>query len=389
MNSTRFHIISITILWGFIHVLLLKHYGIRTFVDSAIYINESDYLIKHGMLDDLRYIFYVIPIVLISLCRVIFSNQIIPFIILQCIISYGAVLVLYRTARIIFDNTLAGFSSAIIFLFWIDNLHWNITVMTESLMCSFICILLYQLVHYKGNTSDWVVLIGLTLPCVLIRPTGVIIVIGVTVFLLHYHWKTLHKKIILKYSLFTCLFIIAMTGAYFMFNYWDFTDQYRKGNIITFADILKDRDKLNSAGLRLDVSNVDFPKQDETPLFKIGYFISHNPFYLLKSAGIKIWYLLSGTRPYYSVAHNAFTFLWNIIIYLFFYLGWRKSELKSVRVFSVTVIVVNCALIGMATVDWDNRFYIPMEPGIVVFAGGGVLWIIQQVLNKGKKIKSV
>jgi 4-amino-4-deoxy-L-arabinose transferase-like glycosyltransferase len=388
MNSIRIHVIGITILWISVHVLLLYHYGIRTFVDSSIYIDSADYLIKHGMLEDLRYIFYIIPITLISICRYIYPNQVIPFVVLQCIISYGAVLVLYYTARIIFNNALAGLSSAVIFLLWIDNLHWNITVMTESLMCSFICLLLYQIVRYKGNTSDLVTLIGLTLLAILIRPTGVIIIIGVIVFLLNYHWETLHQKPILKYSVFACLFIVAIAGAYFMFNLWDFTDQYRKGNIITFADILKEDNKLNSTSLRLDVSDVDFANQDERPLFKIVYFISHNPLHLLKSACIKIWYLLSGTRPYYSIAHNAFTFLWNTIIYLLFYFGWRKSELKSVRIFSLTVIVMNCALIGMATVDWDNRFYIPMEPGIVIFAGGGALWMIQQVLSKKEKIKS-
>ncbi|HTJ53251.1 MAG TPA: glycosyltransferase family 39 protein [Cyclobacteriaceae bacterium] len=389
MNSTRFHIICITILWIGVHALLLQHYGIRTFVDSAIYIDSADYIIKHWMLEDLRYIFYIIPITLISICRFIYPDQVIPFIILQCIVSYGAVLVLYYTAKIIFNNALAGLSSAVIFLLWIDNLHWNITVMTESLMCSFICVLLYQIVRYSGKTPDLIVLIGLALLSILIRPTGVVIVISIIVFLLNYHWETLCKKTVLKYSVFSCLLIIAVAGAYFMFDLWDFTDQYHKGNIITFADILKEDNKLNSASLRLDVSDVDFAKQDERPLFKIAYFISHNPLHLLKSACIKIWYLLSGTRPYYSMTHNVFTFLWNTIIYVFFYLGLRKSELKSLKIFSLTVIVVNCALIGMATVDWDNRFYIPMEPGIVVFAGGGVSLMIQQVLSKKKKIKSV
>jgi hypothetical protein len=250
-------------------------------------------------------------------------------------------------------------------------------------------VLLYQIVRYKGKTSDLVVLIGLALLSILIRPTGIVIVISIIVFLLNYHRETLRKKQILKYSVFICLFIVAVTGAYFMFNLWDFTDQYHKGNIITFADILKEDNKLNSPGLRLDVSDVDFAKQDERPLFKIVYFISHNPFHLLKSASIKIWYLLSGTRPYYSTTHNAFTLLWNTIIYVFFYLGLRRSELKSLKIFSLTVIAANCALIGMATVDWDNRFYIPMEPGIVVFTGGGALLMIQQALSKKKKIKSV
>jgi hypothetical protein len=46
------------------------------------------------------------------------------------------------------------------------------------------------------------------------------------------------------------------------------------------------------------------------------------------------------------------------------------------RVLSLVVMLANCALVGIATIDWDNRFYVPMPPGIVFLAGGGAAYLV-------------
>lgn len=43
------------------------------------------------------------------------------------------------------------------------------------------------------------------------------------------------------------------------------------------------------------------------------------------------------------------------------------------------MIIVNCGLIAISTVDWDNRFYIPMEPGLVLLAGGGINYFLMKM----------
>jgi hypothetical protein len=44
-------------------------------------------------------------------------------------------------------------------------------------------------------------------------------------------------------------------------------------------------------------------------------------------------------------------------IYAMCVYGWRQLKVFPIKAFVITV-VVNCVLIGLATVDWDNRFYI-------------------------------
>jgi hypothetical protein len=56
-----------------------------------------------------------------------------------------------------------------------------------------------------------------------------------------------------------------------------------------------------------------------------------------------------------------------------FYVGFKNLQATPIKFFVLTLIIVNCGLIAISTVDWDNRFYIPMAPGIVLFAGGGLV----------------
>jgi hypothetical protein len=51
----------------------------------------------------------------------------------------------------------------------------------------------------------------------------------------------------------------------------------------------------------------------------------------------------------------------------------------------LATIVVNCLLVGISTVDWDNRFYIPMVPGIILMAGGGLSAFFYKIIDQAKQ----
>ena len=116
--------------------------------------------------------------------------------------------------------------------------------------------------------------------------------------------------------------------------------------------------------------------EKKPPVWKIVYFIVDNPVHFVKAACLKVYYLVTGIRPYYSTLHNAYILCWMVLVYIFYHIGWRNATKSSVRFFTVVVVILNCCLIGISTVDWDNRFYIPMEPGIVLLAGGGAAHIV-------------
>lgn len=375
----RIFLLIIISVWIVVHSLLFSHYGLRFFVDSEAYIREADLLITKGEFSDTRYIFYSSTIFLIALCRLFFPDGILLFIIIQCILSGIAAIALYKSSLCIFRSKFAGLFSALFFLLWMDNIHWNTVVMTESLLASTVCFVIFCLSRFEGSTKDYAWLLVLSVISLLIRPTGVIVIVGVVLFVTTHYWIGLKGKPVIKLSLVTGLLAISIICATIMFEHWDFSRQYEQGNIITYADVIdKKNDSYDAQYLRINSDHIDLAEPSTTPIIKVIHFISYNPVHAVKTGGLKVWYLISFVRPYYSDLHNLFSISWVVFIYWLFYVGLKKAFDRRLIFFVVTVIFVNCALIFISSVDWDNRFYIPMEPGIVLLAGGGMAYFLEK-----------
>jgi len=379
----KHHIITLVILWAVIHGILFWQFGIRILYDSADYIKRADFLVEHGMFEDVDNVFYAIPIIFISLFRWLFPQQILPFLILQCVLSGFAVGALYRSGEKVFNNAWAGFLAGVIFLLWWDNIHWNTVVMTESLLCSFTCFIIHRLVRFKGGKRELYFILVLLIIVFFIRPTGIVIILGAFAFLLRYYWSFLALNTVRKFSIIAALLLIAYFSASLMFIHWDFIEQYRRGNIVTYMDTMEGS-TLYEARLRVDASDLEFAAENNPALIKIIYFMIHNPVHFIETSSLKVWYLVSGVRPYYSTIHNSYLLVWMTGLYFLCYRGWSKSRSTPITIFNFTVVMANCGLIAISTVDWDNRFYIPMEPGIVLWAGGGAMACIDLFKKKSQ-----
>jgi hypothetical protein len=288
---------------------------------------------------------------------------------------------LYSAAEKLFRSRSAGFFSALISLLWWDNIHWNTVAMTESIFCSLICLVFYQLVNFNGKKTDWVALILLLILVFFTRPTSIVVIVGVTIFVLRYYWTGLSQKPLTRYAIMAMLVMVGFAGAFLMFSLWDFTDELKKGNIITYADTIEGGSFYHEI-LRVRSEDLSCMNSETHPLTGIISFIACNPIYFLKTAAIKVGLLLSATRPYYSWEHNVFSVVWTSVVYIAFFAGWKHCTNKSVKLTVLAIVVVNCLLIGISTLDWDNRFYIPMAPGIALIAGGGAAHLLRPKLNR-------
>jgi hypothetical protein len=123
--------------------------------------------------------------------------------------------------------------------------------------------------------------------------------------------------------------------------------------------------------LRLGTEQLSLPDEANKPIIKMAEFIYLNPLHFVKAASFKIFYLLLGVRPYYSHIHNLALILFLTLIYACSIVGYNYLTGNDIRIFAIATIMINCLLIGFSTVDWDNRFYIPMEPAVVILAAGG------------------
>jgi Dolichyl-phosphate-mannose-protein mannosyltransferase len=384
MRKLTLHTLQIAILgivWAVVHSLLFWRYGIRPLFDAAGYVQGADFLIENGRFEDFHHVFYAVPISLLAFFRWVFTDQLLPFLIFQCLLSGLATVALYCSGNRLFQNQWAGFLSALLFLIWWDNIHWNVVTMTESLLCSCTCFLMYFLIHFEGKRKQYYLLASLMILIFFIRPTGIVIILGTIAFFLQYHWEALVASPVRKYGIICLCLALAYAGAALMFTHWDFTDQYKRGNIVTYMDTI-DGKSLYHGSLRMETDGLILPSEELPPIQKMGYFIFHNPKHFFKAAMLKVWYLLTGIRPYYSAAHNYYLIAWMAGLYFLSFQGWRKAKRVTIAVFIITVVVVNCGLIAVSTVDWDNRFYIPMEPGIVILAGGGATVVLDWMKRK-------
>lgn len=369
--GSRLHIYRIAVVAVLVHVLLFLFFGVRDqFVDSQRYIEMADYLIANGELEYFYQIFYAIPIGLLAMFRVLFEDGLVAFVLFQSILSTAAALALFRSAAIVFKDSSAGIFAALIYLLWFDCLQWNTAVMTESLASSLTCFVIYLLVVFHDKRKHFGLLALLLIAILMTRPTGVLVIVGVAVFLLTRYHDMLRSRPLVSAVTYSFLTIAFIVGGWAMLNEWDFTDQYVKGNIVTYMDVIEGQ-PLYDASLRLDTANITLPDPSKSPVEKIVFFMVDNPLHFAKAAMLKVFYVVSFYRPYFSTMHNLYTLIWLSIVYVLFYLGIRRIEDSPVKNFVIAVIIANCLLVAISAADWDNRFYMPMQPCIVLIAAGG------------------
>jgi hypothetical protein len=313
--------------------------------------------------------------------RLLFPGELMPIILFQCALSLAATVLLYKSAAKVFNSKFAGLMTGLIFLLWLDNIHWNITTMTESIACSIYCFVVYRLSHWQGRPKDVLSMTVLLILVFFTRPTSVVIIIGVFVFVIAFYWKVLMERRAILISIAVVASIAVVISAERMLDHWNFSEQYMKGNIITYADIIKDG-PLHHESLSIEPPSSTAFAESKSPIGRVVSFIFENPGHFLKAAGLKIFYLVAFVRPYYSWPHNIYIVLWLVLVYGCVVYGWSSATDLPIKLFVLTTVVLNCALIGISSVDWDNRFYIPMEPGIVLLAGGGAAALLNRMRAK-------
>ncbi|ELR69008.1 hypothetical protein C900_05566 [Fulvivirga imtechensis AK7] len=380
ISTYKLHLIIILIAWGCVHLSLFLIFGFRVLFDAEVYLRGADYLIAHGKLEDSHHIFYSVHIGIIALSRLISAHTVAPVIIFQIILSGLATILLYKSSVKLFNNPLAGLFSALIFICWVDCIHWNLTLMSESLFCSLCLILIYVLADFQGRKSDFLKLTGLLVLLFFTRPASVVVITGVIAFLMVFYGKQLKSLSLVKKSTYGFLLLfLFLASAILLFQKWDFSVDYLTGNIVSYMNITKGTPTY-VADLQIPLEPSRLQEAEKVTghswgILNMLHFMYEYPGHILKTGALKVFYLLSFYRPYYTWEHNVFNMIWLAVVYACFIVGIIKSCKNAIKTNVLVVIFVNCMLIAIATVDWDNRFYIPMEPGIVLFAGFGAMHI--------------
>src|SRR5688572_22075328 len=341
--SASYHALILSVLFFCVHLMLFWHYGIRVLWDSAAYIEAADFVVANGELQDIHHLYYSVPILIMAAFRVLFPGSLIPILLFQCLLSGVATIALYKSAEKVFNSSLAGLMAGVVFIIWLDNVHWNTTTMTESITRSIFCFVVYVVANWKNRLRDAIALVLLMIVVFFTRPTGIIPIIGAFVFVIVYNWKSLFEKPPRLIAVVLISTAAIIFGADRMLAHWDFTGQYLKGNVVTFADLVKG--PLLHETLSVEPPSSRAFADSDSPIGRVVMFIYDNPVHFLKTAGLKIFYLIAFVRPYYSWPHNLYLVVWISLIYMFLVVGWRTTSNLPIKLFVLTTIILNCGLI--------------------------------------------
>lgn len=347
-----------------LHVILFARYGGYLLDDAVHYVDAGHLLLKTGKIDDHFHVFYLVPIALLSAFIKLFGDPGLPFIVFQSTVALIALIPLYRMVCRIHSAFAAAMAVTIVVL-WIDNLRWNVLVMTESLFGSLVIFTFSNLAFYDSTLRRYAILLVLIVAAMFTRPTGLLLAVSVLTFVIYANraWITRSWTRLLTLSV---MLILAVTGVVVLMSFtWDFTDQLFRGNIITYADSYSGDTRF----IRIDPQYAD--GSGAVPIVKMIRFAWHRPLHVMITSVMKVFYLLTGVRPYYSWTHNLMSIAWMTVIYIGAVIGYRSMRPSAFRMALLALIAGNIILVAGSSVDWDNRFYIPMEIPFAVLSAIG------------------
>ncbi|MEJ1239621.1 glycosyltransferase family 39 protein [Chryseolinea sp. T2] len=360
-----------------VHLICYAVYHSRPLDDAEHYVNAGALFLSEGKIDAHFHVLYAVPIVLLALFTWLFGDPVFGYITFQVITSALAVIALYSITNAVSSQT-AAFLAAMMFVLWIDNIRWNVLIMTESLFGSITIFLFARFLadeRERHHTWQCVVLLAIS---VFTRPVGLLLAIAVIVSVVVDYQKR-HSVSAVKVAGFVLVACCCvLTVAYYLSLNWDFTDQYFRGNVITYADTYAG----DRRWIQFDPQYSD--NSDQSSMLKAVRFIIERPLHVILVSLLKFFYLVSGVRPFYSTLHNVATVTGMILIYAGAVIGAKSIAYSKLRTVLFTVITGNCLLVMMTTADWDNRFYIPMEAAVVILSAVG--W--SKIFEKAFQVKT-
>ncbi len=361
-----------------VNVVMAQWYDAKVGVDSKHYLLYSQRILEKGALFvELHYFWYLGYVLFVTVAKSLW-NDIQMIVLLQILFHAIGVAALYYSSRYLFNNRLAAWGAALLLMLWPDMLFWNFMVMTESFCTSFTCLVILLLVLHVKKQWPMLWLLPAILLLFFIRPTGIAVLVAFGLML-----ASIYQLYLVKYR--TALVIVGLAlvaGLYLLINgmldTFVLVENYATGEIVYLAASLPD----NYPGkemILLAPQDLTIPDAGLSPVVRLLLFIVYNPWYFAKLSGMKLFYFLTHTKPYYSPIHNLLLLL--VLLPLYFSTAKTiisNTIMRPLRVFLITFFVVHCVIILFTIEDWDGRFLMPLLPFVFLLGSRGMALLCQQ-----------
>jgi len=348
----------ILFVWLLTTAIYLKIFGVVTQLEAGKYIEEAERFIKNGAFSTPRYWFYSVTL-FILIISMKFKIGMTGAFIIQAILNLCAYMLFYKALKQIFQKTTTAFFTIIyLLLFWAYQ-SWVVFLYTESAFFSLILILFAVLVLYPPTSPKNIIRLALVFILLLIsRPLGILFAGSQYFYLLviaNRKWKWILGAGSILVIIFGYFVVNAVFGS---LKDWTITQAFEQESIICDMPDSPPYAKLDLAGMG-------------SPIYQLGYYLTHNFSHFIHFAGIKLQYFFLMTRQYYSTWHNHFLLLNLVPLYFFALIGVFVKSVKfskGINIFLLSSILLFAITIVFQCDDYHNRFVLSIFPFFVILA---------------------
>lgn len=242
----------------------------------------------------------------------------------------------------------------ILFLFCIPIQMRNFFILSDSIFISFSIITFYYFIK-KKNIKNILIFICLSLFTFTIRPHGILILLLIIIYFFEIVPKS-HKNI----YRFVYIFVLGIPFIYLLDFYLDKTTKnyfYISGEVIFgYKEII--------------VEYKNLPKNliEKSVIYQNIYLLLNFPLESIKLYLYKIFFFVSGLRPYYSLSHNILEFF---TTFVFFIIGivslctGFNNKIKNYIMLIIFFYILGALVTGP---DWSGRYRMYLMPFIYILS---------------------
>lgn len=389
LNSTRWSLLVLGILFLALNIYLFSNIGIKVANDSPRFLGYADQMIATGFYFDPHEFWYIAyPLFLIVIRKIHNSLEAVVF--AQYFFSIIGIISIYFASLKLFKSKPSSFLAGLFMILFFEFSIYNSYILTESLYISMICVSLFFLSKWYLKEFNWWTFI--VVPLILIftaflKPTGVALIGALLGYVLFISSQKIESKA------FKTGIIIALTLPFLllinkMLSTFNFIGEYQRGDLIFGMFQYPNHPHYEILVIK-SPEDFQLPNESHPPLIRLLMFAIYNPVYWLKMFVGKVFYLFAHVRPFWSTWHNLFSLLFLIPVYSFGFKGLLNRKFpKGIKVFSLVYIGIHALSVGMMTDDWDGRFLLPVLPVVFIWASIGIDTLLINQSMKNERLKT-
>lgn len=283
----------------------------------------------------------------------------------QYALSGVAAVALYRAVRRLAHGAWEpAFLATVLYIGWFEIQNFNAFLLTESLFTSLLLVSLWA-VGRAHTKARWALALLVLLATVSIRPNGfVALAAGVLVGAMLIRQRASRRVQWVVAVGAVLLLPVAWLALNQLLLTFKLIATYQEGMIIfMYKDILMH-----------PTEPLALPPPTAAPVWRLAYFILHNPRYFGQLAIWKLIFFMGFPKPYFSALH----ILWNLtLLPVLYWLAIRALALRQIartmRVYLAAVVLLQAAIVALTVEDYDVRFSGPVLPYVFALAALGAM----------------